>query len=327
MKKASPILLVVMVLAAFVALSGARGQNPAFPTTDRYVDDLAKVLTPEEDLQLSTICRNLDRDTGYQLVVLTLRSLEGGDPNQVATDYGLHKRAGKAGKDTGVVMLLSIEDRQFYIALGKGTVIDIPASYAGRISRDVVRPLLRQGRYGQALIAGANAISERIRSRAGGSDGNPDAPGSLPRNVVVPGAPGAGVFVMFLLVGGFIAVASALSANSVNRCPRCGARMTSSTETGPNWRRGGGAAYLTRSCPRCGYSDRRRLPRRARSGGGAEDLVWLLPLIFGGRGGGGGGGWSGGGGWGGGDSGGGWDGGGFSGGGGDFGGDGAGTSW
>lgn len=326
MKKASPFLLVLVVLAAFTALAGARGQGPVFPTTDRYVDDLAHVLTPEENLRLSTICRDLDRDTGYQLVVLTLNSLEGSDANQVATDYGLHKRAGKAGKDTGVVMLLSIQDRQFYIALGKGTVIDIPASYAGRISRDVVRPFLKQGRYGEGLIAGADAISERIRSRVGGSGGNPNAPGSLPRDVIVPKAPGAGPFVVFLLVGGFIAIASALSANSVNRCPRCGTRMTSSTETGPNWRRGGGTTYLTRTCPRCGYSDRRRLPRSSRSANGAEDLVWLLPLILGGRG--GGGGW-GGGGWGGGDSGGGggWDGGGFSGGGGDFGGDGAGTSW
>src|SRR5690606_4702271 len=115
-----------------------------------FVTDRASVLSPEDEQRLTILCRDLKRQSGFELGIITLQTLNGEAPNQAATRFINENASGQEGRDTGIVMMLVMSDRQFYIGTGSGTEAVIPDSLAGRIYRNTVSPLLREGRTGEA---------------------------------------------------------------------------------------------------------------------------------------------------------------------------------
>ena len=303
-----PWLLTLLLAVAAFAAAPARAQEKPFGVTGEWVRDDAHVLKPDEVQRLIAISRDLQEKAGFQLFVLTVPTLNGEDPNHAATRYGNEIRAGRAQADTGVVMLLAMQDRQFYIATGKGTEATLPDNLTSAIWRDTVRPYLKQGQPGNGLIAGA----VRIASILQGSEDATPWPSNDARGRAPTGEPSRGSPLVILLVIGAIVALVMNATRGAKKCPRCGRVMDVKehiVKPATMWRDGYG--FRERHCPHCGYSDRQRI-RIPRRGGG---FYGGGPFIGGGFGG-----FGSGGGWGGGSSSGG---GGFSGGGGGFGGGGS----
>lgn len=319
-------------LAILLLVSGAAAQaQVAFKNTASYVDDLAHVLSPEDVQRLGDLARGLDRETGYQMLFVTVPSLEGEDIAQAATRYGNIKRAGRAGKDTGIVLMRAVAEKKTFIATGKGTEGIVTDLFAGEVFRDTMRPLMREGRVGDAFYEGGVRLRDRIVAGEGDAAEPNPIPDGPPPDWREPGAwleprsPGGAAPVVILAFFVMIAIMIIQAVVKANRCPRCRTPMQVTEKVvRPARMFRNGYGYRTRRCPNCGYKDKRRftIPRQGpwisggSTGGGSS---W-----GGGRSSGGGGwssgGWSSGGG-------GGWSGGGgFSGGGGSFGGGGAGGS-
>jgi uncharacterized protein len=166
-----------------------------------YVSDFAGVVDAGSRQQLETYCASLEQTTGVQLAFVTLQSLNGEPVDQVANDLFRKWGIGQKGKDNGVLLLLSIGDRRSRLELGYGLEPAITDGMAGDVLR-AMRPYLRAGRYGDALLEAANSIGTRI---AQAKDVIPAAPAPQPRHrrsrepVLPIGVIGAGILVLFIL--------------------------------------------------------------------------------------------------------------------------------
>src|SRR5579884_2959900 len=119
-----------------------------------YVSDFAKVIDPASRAQLNAYCAAVERATKAQMALVTVPSLEGEPIQDVAYALARAWGVGRKGENDGVLLLLAIRDRRSRLEVGSGLESLLPGSLAGDILSEM-RPALRQGKYGEGLMAAA----------------------------------------------------------------------------------------------------------------------------------------------------------------------------
>jgi uncharacterized protein len=130
------------------------------------VSDFANVLEPQSRAQLEAYAGQIERTTGVQMAIVTLKSLDGNPIEDVSNDLFRQWGVGKKGKDEGIMLLLAVQEHRDRIEVGYGLEPILPDGFDGSILRGI-QPLLRQGAYGQALISGAVQMGAYIARAKG----------------------------------------------------------------------------------------------------------------------------------------------------------------
>ena len=133
-------LLIVLLMAA---------TSPALaldvPPLKARVTDLAGLFTSTAVSEMERQLTALEEETGAQLAVLTIPSLEG----EVLENYSLKVveawQLGQAQQDNGVLILIARDDRKIRIEVGYGLEGVLPDVLAGRIIDNAMKPAFRQG--------------------------------------------------------------------------------------------------------------------------------------------------------------------------------------
>jgi uncharacterized protein len=127
-----------------------------------YVNDFAGVLNPATRQQLAALATELNQKTKSQLAVVIVNTLNGQPIEDysvaLATNWGIGSK--KAG-DTGVMLLLAVQDHKDRIEVGYGIEPILTDGMAGDILRSMV-PALRRGDYNAAVTLGAGQIASII---------------------------------------------------------------------------------------------------------------------------------------------------------------------
>ena len=131
-----------------------------------YVNDFAGVLSPATIAQLNDICQQLDTKAQAQVAVVTIKSLDGADIFDYSVQLYQKWGIGQKGKDRGVLILLAVEDRKYYINTGYGLEAILPDGKVGGFGREAV-PLLRQNDFNGALLLLTSRIADVIAQDAG----------------------------------------------------------------------------------------------------------------------------------------------------------------
>lgn len=126
-----------------------------------YVSDFAGVVDPASRAELESYAARVQQATGAQMAFVTIKSLEGEPIEDVTNDLFHAWGVGQKGEDNGVMFLLSIGDRKSRLEVGGGLGEAIPDSMAGELLDDM-RPALRQGQYGPALLVAAERLGSAI---------------------------------------------------------------------------------------------------------------------------------------------------------------------
>lgn len=142
-----------------------------------YVSDYARVIDPAAKAQLEAYCAAVERATGAKMALVTVATLEGESVEDAADAIFRNWGVGVKGADNGVMLLLAITERRYRLKVGYGLEAVLPDARAGGVLREM-SPALRDGRYGEAMMAGAETIGE-IVARAK----NATLPNSLARTV------------------------------------------------------------------------------------------------------------------------------------------------
>ena len=100
------------------------------------------------------------------MALVTLPSLDGEQIEEVSNDLFRQWGVGKKGKDEGIMLLLAVQDHRDRIEVGYGLEPILPDGFDGSILRGI-QPLLRQGDYGRAMVAGALGIGSAIEQAKG----------------------------------------------------------------------------------------------------------------------------------------------------------------
>ncbi|BCW94817.1 MAG: TPM domain-containing protein [Fimbriimonadales bacterium] len=153
----------------------ARVPNPR-ATDGGWVVDMAGVLNPQQKAALNRTIDQLERDTGAEIAVVILRRTQGATPKEYATELFNRWGVGKRDADNGVLMLVALGDRRVEIETGYGMEAILPDAVAGEILDTAVVPRFRAGDIAGGVIAGVEAIADRIRDAQQSGAYEPTAP-------------------------------------------------------------------------------------------------------------------------------------------------------
>lgn len=131
----------------------------------RYVSNPSGVLSDEAVDRLDSEIASLWDDTSVELVVVAVDRIDSSlTPEEFATKLFEKWGIGKQDKDNGVLVLLSRDDHAAIIRTGYGVEGALPDIIAGRIIRNVMFPLYREGKYDEGTVEGVESIAEVLRN-------------------------------------------------------------------------------------------------------------------------------------------------------------------
>lgn len=156
-------ILFFIALALGLATEAQAQQFDVLPPSNRLVVDQGDFLSPQEERQLEQKLIAYNDTTSTQIVLVTLASLNGVEASEYATELGRQWGVGQQGKDNGVVVLVSREDRRIFIATGYGLEGAIPDAVASRIVRNIITPNFREGNFYLGLSRASDALIAAAR--------------------------------------------------------------------------------------------------------------------------------------------------------------------
>jgi len=150
--------LAVAFFALLCAFAIPASADPSFPTLAGRVVDNAGILSADAQTRLTAMSQALEDKTKDQLVVVTLKSLQGIEIEQYGYQLGRHWGIGQKGHDNGALLIIAPAEHKVRIEVGYGLEGQLTDAQSELIIRNIMRPAFRRGDYDGGALAGAAAI-------------------------------------------------------------------------------------------------------------------------------------------------------------------------
>ena len=167
MKKISCILIMVL---GFLFVHAQQGSNLSMsdiiskpPSPARLVNDYAGMLTDDQKQSLESKLVRLDDSTFTQIVVVIVKSLDGQDVADAAIALGRSWGVGNKKNNSGVVLLISKDDRKLNISPGYGLEGALTDAECNDIIQDIIRPNFKENDYYRGIDQGTDAIIQAVK--------------------------------------------------------------------------------------------------------------------------------------------------------------------
>ncbi|MCB1033414.1 MAG: TPM domain-containing protein [Acidobacteria bacterium] len=181
-------------LASLLVLAAASAGALDVPYLSGRVVDEAGLLSPDAERRVVGILEGLEQQTGAQVAVLTLPSLE----DEAIEDYS-HRVAetwklGRGKFDDGALLLIVRDDRLMRLEVGYGLEPVLTDALSRRILDEQLRPRFRNGDFDGGIEAAAQSIATVVSGQ-----------GDLPPPVRSrdSGRDFGGLFILFLVLSNF----------------------------------------------------------------------------------------------------------------------------
>ncbi len=137
----------------------------ALPAPTGYVNDFADVLSSSAEREITSVAQALQQNGEIEIAVVTVPSMEGNSIEEYSLDLARSWGIGQSQDNTGLLFLLSMEERQVRIEVGYGLEGDLTDGYVGRILDDYVIPPFKQGDYSSGMVDGTKAIAATLAEK------------------------------------------------------------------------------------------------------------------------------------------------------------------
>ena len=242
----------------------------------RYVSNPDGILSESAVSTIDNILYHLEQKTGIQTLVVVVTGIEGGDCFEFAYQLGKVKGVGQKGRDNGLVILLSTDERCIQFATGYGLEGVLPDAICKRSQNRYMIEPFSKGDWNTGMVEGIRAVNSYL-------DGSMENISNASEENMLP----------IYLFGAFFLGILALSYYSIwkqNRCPKCKKhkiqRISSHIISRSNGYIVEETTYL---CQNCGHTFNRKTkssdPNYRNPGGGTGPI--FMGGGFGGRRGGG----------------------------------------
>lgn len=155
--------------AALVFVSAASLAAPPFPLLTGRVVDEAGILSPQVEAEISAQLAAHEQSSTNQIVVVTLKSLQGYDIADYANQLFRHWGIGQKGRNNGVLLMVVPNERKLRIEVGYGLEGALTDAESHAIIERAIKPPFRQGNYEQGIRAGVGAILAAIEGEFQGA--------------------------------------------------------------------------------------------------------------------------------------------------------------
>lgn len=135
---------------------------PNAPKQQYWVTDQANILSSSVELQLTKDAKAHEKNTTNQVVIVTVKSLDGWTIERYGQWLGNHWGIGQKGKNNGVLLLVAPNERKVRIEVGTGLEGVITNSIAKSIIDYEIVPKFKKGEMENGVINGHRAIIEAL---------------------------------------------------------------------------------------------------------------------------------------------------------------------
>lgn len=171
--------VIAAALAVWLVLAAGTAQAQTFPKLTSRVMDTAGLLNETRAIWLNTKLIEHEEQTGNQIVVVTVNSLQGYSIEKFSLNLGNHWGVGQAGRDNGVLLVVAPNERKVRIEVGMGLEYKLTDYTAQMIIDNQILPEFRKGNMREGILKGAESIIDALNGTydpGSGSGGDGDAP-------------------------------------------------------------------------------------------------------------------------------------------------------
>jgi uncharacterized protein len=182
----------VAATSALIPAAQAQTSSLTFPRLTGRVVDEAGILDAATRAELTQKLADLEAKSTDQLVVVTLRSLQGTSIEDYGYQLGRAWQIGQQGKNNGVLLIVAPNERKVRIEVGyglEGTLTDAISSFIVQTS---ILPRFRANDYPGGIKRGAEDIiqvltgdAEEYRQRAAKTSSRAESPDDLFLTIVI----------------------------------------------------------------------------------------------------------------------------------------------
>jgi uncharacterized protein len=151
----------LLLLLAVLPLGAAKLKLPEL--TGRVVDN-ARIFTAEQSAQIESAIIQLEKATGGQMAVLTVKSLNGMPIEWYSIKLAEKWKIGHKGKDNGAILIIALNDRSMRLEIGYGWEGAVNDARAGDIIRELV-PYFRANKYGEGTAQAVMRVQEFVTGK------------------------------------------------------------------------------------------------------------------------------------------------------------------
>jgi len=145
-----------------VLLFAAPATAQTFPQLTGRVVDQAHLLSAAQVQDITSKSEALEAQSGRQLVVATVNSLEGRPIEDYGYQLGRAWGIGQKDKNNGVILLVAPNEHKVRIEVGYGVTPVLTDAMSGLIIREDVTPRFKQGDMGGGIEAGVDALVKQL---------------------------------------------------------------------------------------------------------------------------------------------------------------------
>jgi uncharacterized protein len=137
------------------------------PTQVFFVNDFAGVLHDETESRIAALGKQLEEKTGAQVVLVTIKSLDGQDIDSYANELYSRWGIGQKGKDNGVLILYAASNRMLRMEVGYGLEGAIPDIITAEIREKEIAPYTKAGDFDTGFYNGYAAVAGQAAGEYG----------------------------------------------------------------------------------------------------------------------------------------------------------------
>lgn len=128
------------------------------PPTTGYVNDFADLLEPSAEETLETQLNATAEKSGAEVRVVTLQSLEGEPPAEVARQLFQEWQIGQKDQPIGVMLLVGVDDQALEIITSQGDQPALAENFKQTVIQQKIAPSFNSTDYRAGIQAGINSI-------------------------------------------------------------------------------------------------------------------------------------------------------------------------
>ncbi len=163
------LLLLAVAIIATVAVSATTWSADNIPMVhlqdrNRYVCDPDNIISPA-DLDSADVClKRLHKECGVQTVFIVVNNVKNADCFRMAEDVGNKYGVGDKKTRRGLVVVIAVKDRKYFIAPGKGLEGDLTDVECDDIARECIVKNMKVNDVDRALLYTARALYSKFKT-------------------------------------------------------------------------------------------------------------------------------------------------------------------
>ena len=152
----------LLAVVATGSVASAASADAEVPYLTGRVNDYADMISMGAESRLDTQLAQLENEKGTQIVVLTIRTLDGYPLEEYSHKVAETWKIGRGDNiDDGALLLIVKNDRKIRIEVGYGLEATLTDVKSRRILDNIIRPRFKAGDFDGGIMAGVDAM-ERV---------------------------------------------------------------------------------------------------------------------------------------------------------------------